>query len=118
MSQYVDNLLDDWGYWARARASGGLRCRSAESRYRVPVGPDNVITAAPRTVDERLCLAVERTVCNPGFPAEARIILKGWYVRRDSAAYIAGKAGIPRAWFKDRLAWAMKVVSNRITPLA
>ncbi len=108
----MDRVLDDWGWWVRDRAVMGYRCRSIEGRYRPERVADEV--TAPRMVDERLCLNVERTICHPGFPCEARIILKGWYVRRDSPGFITARAGIPRSWFEDRLAWAMRVMRNRL----
>lgn len=112
MSDAMERLLDDWGWWARQRERAGYRCRSAEGRYRRPrVGE---VEDAPRVVDVRACLAVERAVCHTDFPGEARTLLKGWYVLRVSREKIAAKAGIPRASFPERLAWAVTVLGNRL----
>lgn len=108
----MERLLDDWGWWVRDRASNGYRCRSIEGRYRPERVPD--ADQAPRMVDEAACLRVERTVCHPGFPALARMLLQGWYVRRASGPRIAALAGIPRSMFEERLVWAALILNNRM----
>ena len=110
---WMDKVLDDWGWWVRDRKGSGYRCCSAEGRYRPERVPGDDERSARRLVDERQCVTVERTICHPGFPKEARIILKGWYVRRDDPRHIVAKAGIPRSWFDDRLTWAVLVARNR-----
>lgn len=110
----MDRMLDDWGWWVRDRSGSGYRCRSVEGRYRPERVPGDDERSARRMVDERVCVAVERTICHPAFPKEARIILAGWYVRRDAPGFIAAKAGIPRSWFQDRLVWAVLVARNRL----
>jgi len=114
----MDQVLDDWGWWVRDRSGSGYRCRSIEGRYRPERVPGDDERVAARMVDERQCVAVERTICHPAFPREARIILAGWFVRKDSPGFIAAKAGIPRSWLQDRLAWAMRVTRNRLLPRA
>ena len=110
-----DALLDDWGWWVRDRASGGSsRCRSIEGRYVGPAVPGDDERQPRRMVDVQLCLAVERAVCHPGFPAQARLILKGWYVLRVSREKIAGRAGIPRAAFECELKRAVNILLNRL----
>jgi hypothetical protein len=111
----TDKALDDWGWWVRARSVPRYRCRSIEGRYRPERVPGDDERTASRVVDERLCLAVERAVCQPGFPDGARVILKGWYVQRTSREKIAAKAGFPRVVFADRLAWAVAVLRNRLS---
>jgi hypothetical protein len=59
-------------------------------------------------------MAVERTVCSPGFPKQQRGILQGWYVRRVSREKIAGKLGIPRAEFEHELAIAVTMLRNKL----
>jgi hypothetical protein len=114
MTEPVERLLEDWGWWVHDRAGTGYRCRSIEGRYRPERVPGDDEREARRVVDERLCWAVERTVCQPGFPDGARIILQGWYARRISREKIAARAGFPRAAFADRLAWAVAVLRNRL----
>jgi hypothetical protein len=108
----TERMLDDWGWWVRGRASTGYRCRSIEGRYRPERVPD--ADQAPRMVDEGVCLAVERTVCHPGFPACARVVLKGWYVQRASGPRIAALAGIPRDSFRHELFRAITMFANRM----
>jgi len=110
----MDRVLDDWGWWVRDRTGSGYRCRSIEGRYRPERVPGDDERDARRLVNEQQCVAVEKTICHPAFPKEARIILAGWYARRDSPGFIAAKAGIPRSWFQDRLVWARLVVRNRL----
>ena len=110
----MDRALEDWGWWVRDRSGSGFRCRSIEGRYRPERVPGDDEREARRVVDERLCLAVERAVCQPGFPSGARAVLKGWYVQRISREKIAAKAGFPRVAFADRLAWAVAVLRNRL----
>ncbi len=110
----MDRLLDDWGWWVSHRDSGGYHCRSIEGRYRPPRVPGDEERNPIRMLDERACLNVERAVSHPEFPHLARVLLKGWYVLRISREKIAGKAGIPRSAFEDRLAWAVTMLRNRL----
>lgn len=107
----MERLLDDWGWWARQRERGGYRCRSIEGRYR----RERVAGEAddpPRMVDEVACLAVERVVCAPGFPARSRGVLKGWYVLRVSLRQIARLGGFPACEFEGELLRANRMVKN------
>ena len=113
----MDRVLDDWGWWVRDRAAANSRCRSIEGRYRrerVP-GDDEREPRREVWVDE--CLAVERAVCHPSFPAVARGLLKGWYVKRISKERIAGKLGIPRSAFEHELGRAVTMLKNRLDKL-
>lgn len=110
----MDRLLDDWGWWARARNGSGYRCRSIEGRYMPKRVPGDEARNPRREVDEQACLAVERAVCAPGFPIMARLLLKGWYVLRISREKIAGKAGIPRAGFDTELARSVTMLKNNL----
>lgn len=112
MEKWLDRLLDDWGWWATTRDSSGYRCRSIEGRYRPERVADN--QQAPRVVNVQDCLAVERTICNPAFPAQARGLLKGWYVQRHSREKIAGRVGIPRSAFEFELDRAATMLKNRL----
>ncbi|MDO9227154.1 MAG: hypothetical protein Q8M09_12500 [Pseudomonadota bacterium] len=107
---WIERVLDDWGWWARQRERAGYRCRSAEGHYRRErVGEAD---DAPRAVDEVMCLAVERVVCQPGFPARARGVLKGWYVLRVSLRQIARLGGFPACEFEAELHRAQRMVKN------
>jgi len=114
IEKWLDRLLDDWGLWATAREGSGYRCRSIEGRYRPErvAGEDERVPL--RLLDIQACLAVERVVCSPGFPAQARMVLKGWYVLRVSREKIAGKAGIPRASFEHELERSARMLKNNL----
>jgi len=110
----MDRLLDDWGWWARARNGSGYRCRSIEGRYMPERVPGDEDRNPRRVVDEQACLEVERVVCAPGFPVIARLMLKCWYVLRISREKITGKAGIPRAGFHVELARSVTMLKNNL----
>lgn len=107
----MDRVLEDWGRWARQRERAGYRCRSAEGRYRRErlVGDGD---ETPRPVDERECLAVERIVCAPSFPARARGVLKGWFVLRVDLRQIARLGGFQASEFEAELHRAKRMVKN------
>jgi len=114
IDKMMDRVLDDWGWWVRDRMSTPGRCRSIEGRYvreRVP-GDDEREPKRAVVIDE--CIAVERAVCHPSFPAVARGLLKGWYVKRISREKISGKLGIPRASFEHELSKAVSMLKNRL----
>lgn len=112
IEKWLDRLLDDWGWWARQRERSGYRCRSIEGRYR----PERVadLLETPRVVDEQTCLAVERVVCNPGFPVRARGVLKGWYVLRVDLHQIARLGGFHHSRFEDELHLAVTMLKNNL----
>lgn len=108
----MERLLDDWGWWVRARSHGGMRCCSAEGRYR----PERVDEEpqARRMVDEATCMAVERAVSHPDFPVSARGLLKGWYVLRVAREQIARRVHIPMVEFDLAMKWAVTILKNRL----
>jgi hypothetical protein len=114
----MERLLDDWGWWVRERLSVGYRCRSIEGRYVHERVPGEEERQPRREVDVEQCLAVERAVCHHDFPAVARGLLKGWYVRRVSREKIAGQLGIPRAAFDLELGRAVTMLKNRLDKIA
>lgn len=106
---WIERVLDDWGWWARQRERSGYRCRSAEGHYRRERVEDG---ESHRVVDEAMCLAVERVVCRPDFPVRARGVLKGWYVLRVSLRQIARLGGFPACEFEAELHRATRMVKN------
>jgi hypothetical protein len=110
----MDRLLDDWGWWVRERVGQHGRCRSIEGRYLPERVAGEEERRPMRLLDVQACLAVERVVCAPGFPAVARLMLKGWYVLRIAREKIAGKAGIPRASFEYELERSVRMLKNNL----
>lgn len=114
IEKWLDRLLDDWGWWATARESGGYRCRSIEGHYRPERVADDLQPSRLATLDVQTMLKVERAVCHPNFPHQARALLKGWYVLRASREKIAGKLGIPRSAFEHELWRAATMLKNNL----
>ena len=106
----------DWARWVRVNK--GLdshgRCASAEGRY-VSTYHDvdsNTYVAQP---DLRVVLAVERTVCNPMFPAKPREIIRRQFVGRAEPKDIARELGIHGHQYGDELKRSIVMIKNRLT---
>lgn len=104
--------LEDWAYWVFDRGPAPKTCFSAEGRYRPP--KDDQERKPRRAIDVDDAAIIERCITHPGFPAQARMILKGWYVLRCNSRQIARKAGIPHSRVEEMLGWSARVLRNRL----
>jgi hypothetical protein len=106
----------EWARWVRV--SKGLdsrgRCASAEGRY-VSTYPDFDSSAYVAQPDMRVVLAVERTVCNPMFPAKPREIIRRQFVVRAEPKDIARALGIHGHSYGDELKRSIVMIKNRLT---
>lgn len=104
--------LEDWSWWVADRGRGGYRCLSAEGRYRPPRVAERLPTQ--RVVDVDDAARIERVICHPGFPAQARDMLVSWYVMRASRHQVCRRCGVSLAAFDQQMGLAGRILKNRL----
>lgn len=104
--------LEDWAWWVSERTRQGYKCLSAEGRYRPPRVVEH--QPAPRVVDAQDAALIERVICHPGFPAQARGLLVGWYVLRASRSQVCRRCGVTQSAFDQQMGLAGRILKNRL----
>lgn len=105
--------LENWGRVVRDTPRL-YTCYSAEGRWRPPKDDPDRNAQARGDPDVLAGWLVERIICSPMFPREAKLLLAGQYVFHASKGQIGRICGMP--WYKcdERIGWAAMIFKNRL----